>query len=69
MTARERALNYLRIFANVGADRWRNFIPCDGTETEGSVFIGGIEVGPGSSDRWFLRDGDDVTWYRKAVAV
>lgn len=68
MTDRERAQQYIAIFANVGAD-WKSFVPLDAEFVdENRLRIGTVHVGPGDDDMWFLDDGEQVSWFRKAVA-
>lgn len=68
MTDRERAQQWIAIFANVGAAEWKKFVPVDGEFVdENRLRIGTVEVGPGDDDMWFLDDGKQVSWFRKAA--
>jgi hypothetical protein len=67
MTDRERAIEYIRIFINVG-DSWQGYVPVEGELTEAGVRIGDCELGPapGEDGTWFLNDGGTVSWFRAA---
>lgn len=57
MTDRDRALDYIRIFINVG-DRWRDYVPVDGDLTDTVLRLGTVEVWPGEDNTWWLDDGN-----------
>lgn len=67
MTDRERAINYIAIFVGVG-DRWEFFAPLDADRTATGIQFGAIEICPDPNQPgvWLLKDGDEVTRYRKA---
>lgn len=67
MTDRERAIEYIRIFINVGG-HWRNYVPLDSVATETGLRIGTVLVGPGDNGTWWLTEGYKTTWFRKAVS-
>lgn len=69
MTDRERARQYIAIFANVDVPEWKKFVPVDSEFVgEDRLQIGTVTVGPGEDDMWFLDDGTQVDWFRKTVA-
>jgi hypothetical protein len=65
MNDRERAEDYIGIFVGAG-ERWRIYVPVDGTPTKRGVRIGSCEVWPSISEPgvWCLDDGADVHRYR-----
>lgn len=62
MTDRERALEYIAIFANVG-DQWRGYIPLDSEPTPTGVRIGTCEIWRGTGKTWWLDDGETQKCY------
>lgn len=67
MTDRERAKDYIAIFVGVG-DRWEFFAPLDADRTATGIRFGSVEIEPDPTEPgvWLLKDGDEVTRYRKA---
>lgn len=67
MTDRERAIDYIAIFVGLG-DRWESCAPLDADRTATGVKFGTVEICPDPDEPgvWLLKDGDDVTRYRKA---
>lgn len=70
MTDRERAKNYIAIFVGAG-DRWRFFAPLDADATPTGIRLGTVEIEPNPDEPgvWLLKDGDQVTRYRKAKPI
>lgn len=66
MTDRERAIEYIRIFANVG-DRWRSYAPVDAEPTPTGIRIGTVEIGRGEDETWLLIEGTSVSRFKLAV--
>ncbi len=70
MTDLDRAVQYIRIFVNVGAD-WQRYAPLDADlVTDTSVRLGSVEFGPEPDGTWWLKDLSTglERRYRKAVA-
>jgi hypothetical protein len=67
MTDRERALDYVAIFINVGDD-WRKYAPIDGKLRGNGVKIGTMWVTRTAGGSWLLDDGQTRTVYTRAVA-
>jgi hypothetical protein len=67
MTDRERALDYIAIFVNVGDD-WRKFVPLDGELLDNGLRIGTCELWPATGGVWMLDDGESRTAYAKAAS-
>lgn len=68
MTDRQRAKDYIAIFIGAG-DRWEFYIPVDADRTPDGIRLGTVEIGPDpdESDAWFLKDGNQITRYRKKI--
>jgi hypothetical protein len=67
VTDRERAIDYIAIFINADAC-WEFYAPLDATKTARGIRLGTVEIEPDPDKPgvWLLKDGDQITRYRKA---